>query len=221
MPSYLSPGVYVEEVDSGARPIEGVGTAVAAFIGLAADGPTNEPVLVTNWTQFTDTFGDFTEGGYLAHAVYGYFLNGGGSAYVVRVGANGKVPAAPSARGELVAGGDARVGAYKITALATGPSGNDISVEVTIPDDSPEDVFKLIVRGGGGKVEEFEGLTTKRGRQSAQTVVNARSELIRLEETSPSPRKTKRGDDLALGWEPPASGGAGATVASGLRWRPF
>ena len=42
MPSYLSPGVYVEEVDSGARPIEGVGTAVAAFIGLAAEGrPTN------------------------------------------------------------------------------------------------------------------------------------------------------------------------------------
>ena len=193
MPSYLSPGVYVEEVDSGARPIEGVGTAVAAFIGLAADGPTNEPVLVTNWTQFTDTFGDFTEGGYLAHAVYGYFLNGGGSAYVVRVGANGKVPAAPSARGELVAGGDARVGAYKITALASGPSGNDISVEVTIPDDSPEDVFKLTVRGSGGKVEEFEGLTTKRGRQSAQTVVNARSELIRLEETSPSPQRPNAG----------------------------
>ena len=98
MPSYLSPGVYVEEIDSGARPIEGVGTAVAGFIGLAADGPVNEPVLVTNWTQFTDTFGDFTEGGYLAHAVYGYFLNGGGSAYVVRVGANGKVAAAPSGR---------------------------------------------------------------------------------------------------------------------------
>ena len=44
MPQYLSPGVYVEEVDSGSRPIEGVGTAVAAFIGLAAEGPTNEPV---------------------------------------------------------------------------------------------------------------------------------------------------------------------------------
>ena len=41
MPQYLSPGVYVEEVDSGSRPIEGVGTAVAAFIGLflgAAEG---------------------------------------------------------------------------------------------------------------------------------------------------------------------------------------
>ena len=46
MPTYLSPGVYVEEVDSGSRPIEGVGTAVAAFVGLAEDGPFNAPTLV-------------------------------------------------------------------------------------------------------------------------------------------------------------------------------
>ena len=50
MPNYLSPGVYVEEVDSGSRPIEGVGTAVAAFVGLATRGPFNTPTLVTNWT---------------------------------------------------------------------------------------------------------------------------------------------------------------------------
>ena len=86
MPTYLSPGVYVEEVDSGSRPIEGVGTAVAAFVGLAETGPFNQPTLVTNWSQFTQTFGDFVEGSYLAHAVYGYFLNGGGSCYVVRIG---------------------------------------------------------------------------------------------------------------------------------------
>ncbi|NJN71787.1 MAG: hypothetical protein HC799_02695 [Limnothrix sp. RL_2_0] len=33
MPSYLSPGVYVEEVASGSAPIAGVGTSIAAFIG--------------------------------------------------------------------------------------------------------------------------------------------------------------------------------------------
>src|SRR5205085_414778 len=38
MPQYLSPGVYVEEVEAGSRPIEGVGTAVAAFVGLAERG---------------------------------------------------------------------------------------------------------------------------------------------------------------------------------------
>src|SRR5215469_9976440 len=86
MPSYLSPGVYVEEVSSGAKPIEGVGTALSAFVGFTQRGPLNEPILVTNWTQYTKTFGDFTENAYLPNAVYGYFLNGGGSAYVVRVG---------------------------------------------------------------------------------------------------------------------------------------
>ena len=58
MPNYLSPGVYVEEVQAGSRPIEGVGTAVAAFVGLAEKGPFNAPTLVTNWTQFTGMFGD-------------------------------------------------------------------------------------------------------------------------------------------------------------------
>src|SRR5919205_1125260 len=89
MPNYLSPGVYVEELEAGSRPIEGVGTAVAAFVGLAEKGPVNEPTLVSNWTQFTDKFGGFVDGSYLAHSVYGYFLNGGGNCFVVRVGANG------------------------------------------------------------------------------------------------------------------------------------
>src|SRR6202020_1342734 len=100
MPTYLSPGVYVQEVSSGSKPIEGVGTAVAAFVGLTEKGPANTPTLVTHWTQFSTLFGDFVEGSYLAHAVYGYFLNGGGSAYVVRIGSDGDAPPA-SARAEL------------------------------------------------------------------------------------------------------------------------
>lgn len=43
--TYLSPGVYVEEVESGARPIEGVGTSIAAFIGFAPGGPLDSPAL--------------------------------------------------------------------------------------------------------------------------------------------------------------------------------
>ena len=89
MPNYLSPGVYVEEVQAGSRPIEGVGTAVGAFVGLAQRGPFNTPTLVSNWSQFTSTFGEFVTGTYLAHAVYGYFMNGGGNCYVVRIGQDG------------------------------------------------------------------------------------------------------------------------------------
>ena len=107
MPNYLSPGVYVEELEAGTRPIEGVGTAVAAFVGLTAKGPLNEPILVTNWTQYTTTFGEPVPGTYVGQAVYGYFLNGGGQAYIVRIGGTDLTPvAAPKARGELLSGSD-------------------------------------------------------------------------------------------------------------------
>lgn len=99
MPEYLSPGVYVEEVDRGPKPIEGVGTAMAAFVGFTekaeivrdnGDGPyvenlLNKPQLVTNWTQFVDKFGGFVPGLKLPHAVYGYFSNGGTRCYVCSV----------------------------------------------------------------------------------------------------------------------------------------
>src|SRR3979411_3429757 len=97
MPNYLSPGVYVEEVEAGSRPIEGVGTATAAFVGLAEKGPVNSPTLVTNWSQFSQTFGGFLEGSYLAHSVYGYFLNGGGPGSNLGLGAPRHAPPPPAA----------------------------------------------------------------------------------------------------------------------------
>jgi len=181
MPTYLSPGVYVEEVEAGSRPIEGVGTAVAAFVGLAAHGPANEPTLVSNWSQFTQTFGDFVEGSYLAHAVYGYFQNGGGNCYIVRVGGNGSEP---PARAELTAGSDGnKLAAYRISALEGGTEGNNITVEVTDPGEgAPDDSFKLVVKRGNRVEEEHDKVTTKRGKQNVVTMVNAQSKLIRLEE---------------------------------------
>lgn len=99
MPEYLSPGVYIEEVNTGPRPIEGVGTAVAAFVGVAPFAPAKQPVLVTNWSQYVENFckrerrpedkdkpveeaSPWLEGYFLSHAVYGYFQNGGGRCWV-------------------------------------------------------------------------------------------------------------------------------------------
>ncbi|HFD39038.1 MAG TPA: hypothetical protein ENJ31_04215, partial [Anaerolineae bacterium] len=107
MPEYLSPGVYVEEVDRGPKPIEGVGTAMAAFVGftekaeyvrevdgeLITEDLLNKPQLITNWTQYVERFGEFAEGAYLPHAVYGYFHNGGTRCYVVSVKTLGKAQA--------------------------------------------------------------------------------------------------------------------------------
>jgi phage tail sheath protein FI len=94
--SYLSPGVYVEEVDRGSKPIEAVGTNTVGFIGESGKGPTNEAVLITNWSQFVKTFGDFKDCSmYLAHAVYGFFNNGGSRCFVVNVGAPESEDVAP------------------------------------------------------------------------------------------------------------------------------
>ena len=186
MPTYLSPGVYVEEVDSGSRPIEGVGTAVAAFVGLAEDGPYNTPTLVSNWKQFVTTFGGFTGDSYLALSVYGYFLNGGGNCYVVRIGGGVTDPTPAQA---LIEGApsDDRTGGprYEVRALSEGTAGNDLTVEVadsTTGSDNAAEQFKLIIRRDGMVVEEFDGLVPGRGRSGAPTVVTAQSKLIQLTE---------------------------------------
>lgn len=96
MPEYLSPGVYVEEVNSGSKPIEGVSTSTAGMVGVTEHGPENIPVLVTSYGEYRRVFGgelrllDFTDGSgrvhaYLPHAVQGFFQNDGRRDYVVRV----------------------------------------------------------------------------------------------------------------------------------------
>ncbi|HEV7809521.1 MAG TPA: phage tail sheath subtilisin-like domain-containing protein [Candidatus Limnocylindrales bacterium] len=179
MPNYLSPGVYVEEVEAGSRPIEGVGTAVAGFVGLAARGPANAPTLVTNWAQFVMTFGDFIEGSYLAHAVYGYFLNGGGACYVVRIGGDSPMP---HARADIVTAKDGATGSYRVVALEPGPAGNQIKVDITEATGADSDTFNLTVTAPGQEPEVYEGLTSKRGKTNVVTAVKERSKLIQLEE---------------------------------------
>jgi hypothetical protein len=189
MPTYLSPGVYIEEAQSGSRPIEGVGTAVGAFVGLARQGPFNQPTLVSNWNQFTSTFGDFVDGSYLAHSVYAYFQNGGGNCYVVRVGEDGggngngrSNGARPQAA--LPQAPQAELAGYRVLALDGNARPGEITVEVAdAGGDSPgEEMFKLVIRQNGEVKEEFDRATIGRGKANVATMVNATSTTIKLEE---------------------------------------
>jgi phage tail sheath protein FI len=93
---YFAPGVYVEEVDRGSRPIEGVSTSVAGFIGFTEDirggAQLFKPMLVTSWTQYLEYFARRRSNGftdfdaYLPFAVRGYFLNGGGRCWITSIG---------------------------------------------------------------------------------------------------------------------------------------
>jgi len=186
MPTYLSPGVYIEEIPAGSRPIEGVGTAVAAFVGLAERGPFNTPTLVSNWTQFTSAFGEFVDGSYLAHSVYAYFMNGGGNCYVVRIGEDGSGDGAGSRRSpkSVTAPVQGTLGGYRVLALDARARSGDITVEVVQPGgESPtEDMFKVVVKQGGQVKEEFDRVSTAKGKQNVATMVNASSKLIKIEE---------------------------------------
>jgi phage tail sheath protein FI len=172
-PTYLSPGVYIEELESASKPIEGVGTAVAAFVGFAEKGDFNRPLLVTNWSQFRSTFGNFMPGSYLAHAVYGYFNNGGGTCYVVRIGGEGQ---SNPAMASLPSRAGASMDTVRITSREPGSGGNDIVVEVSdaqTEGENADELFNLNIRRGSVN-ETFENLTMRRGGRGryAETVLN-------------------------------------------------
>jgi len=110
MPTYLHPGVYVEEIPSGSRPIEGVGTSTAAFVGYTTKGPVAEPTLLFKWSDYEEQFGGIRDlgksvtGDPMGFAVYSFFQNGGTAAYIVRAIQEGS---ADTAEGFLVNPGDA------------------------------------------------------------------------------------------------------------------
>ncbi|MCI0487991.1 MAG: phage tail sheath subtilisin-like domain-containing protein [Blastocatellia bacterium] len=141
MPEYLSPGVYVEEVSSGIRPIEGVGTSTGAFVGRAVKGPVNEAVLITNPTQFFNTFGGFHQDYYLAYAVRHFFIEGGTRCYVVRVfNPNVVAPAdAPADVARVVLNSSAPAPVLRVLAADEGAWGNNIFLQVGDPAFDPDD----------------------------------------------------------------------------------
>jgi phage tail sheath protein FI len=222
MGSYLSPGVFVEEVPAGSRPIEGVGTAVAGFVGFAQSGPFNEPTMVTNWSQFTERFGGFMTNGYLAHAVYGFFANGGGSAYVVRVGQDGAGDGRENGGHRAIdPPREGTIGSYRIAEIkgSNGARG-DLTVEVQPAstqegeEQPPEDLFKLVVRRGPKVEETFDRVSVKRGKDSVLTRVAQESKLITIEEAPAAGSVTRPAPGSVTLAPPPPALTAPATVTT-------
>lgn len=199
MPSYLHPGVYVEELPSGSRPIEGVATSTACFMGYTARGPMTTPTLINNWDAYERNFGDYDEtrgvfvglrnattvvagaaapiGDPMGHAVSAFFLNGGSAAYIVRL-ANG----ASKASGTIVDGSTL----LTVTAANEGAWGDDLVLRLTLKVVDGDDVFLAEVGTGTG--DDFDGLETlgevvpETGRPtSMQATINAASKLIQVE----------------------------------------
>ncbi len=151
MAEYLSPGVYVEEFESGSKPMEGVSTSTAGFIGLAERGPVvGVPQLVTNPADFHRMYGgylsenEFGEYRYLAYAVEQFFLNGGSRCFVCRVAPQDAVCAtacAPSKEKPVV----------QLTAKNPGMWGNHIRVVITPSSKAKTQILEEIETNEGKK----------------------------------------------------------------------
>ena len=198
MPEYLSPGVYVEEIDAGPRPIAGVSTSTAGMAGVTVRGPyTGKPKLVTNFLEFQRTFGGFlpepdagvrdnwaqnpAEGGrwwLFPLAVKGFFDNGGQRLYVKRVAAKDATPSAGVLGQGLVSqiAGDAAQGAT--------------SVEVA---------HLIGFTGVGQQIDLFRGDDQQPIHTAAVAAYNVTTRRIELGTPLPAEVRSSRGDYVQVG----------------------
>lgn len=143
MAEYLSPGVYVEEYDSGVKAMEGVGTSTAGFVGMAQKGPVRGlPVLITSMADYRRRFGGYLsqqaygELRFLPYAVEQFFNNGGSACYVMRVCPGDAKAAKVSLAGSENGGGENGCGSDKpfltLAAASPGVWGNNIQVRFTL-----------------------------------------------------------------------------------------
>ena len=185
MAERLHPGVYIEEVSSGSRPIESVSTSTAAFLGQASRGRPNKPTLVTSMDQYTRTFGGHLRGeaGYLGLAVDAFFTAGGRRAWVLRV-----LPAdavSGTQQDQVKAQANSSLPLLQFT--ASGPGAWSDAVRIAIVDSrrSPGAAFDVEVRwtenGATRTVERFDDLVMDpESDRHVADVVNEESDYVRV-----------------------------------------
>jgi len=198
MPEYLAPGVYVEEIEIGAKPIEGVSTSTAGFLGQTERGPVSTR-LVTGFEQFLRIYGGYIEESNLTYAVEGFFRNGGQRCFIGRIVGSSAAESGLTLKSE----GTEKEGDDQIEVKALGPGtwGDRIAVEVSEASLLKEGLFKLIVAYGkddaptkledGSVAEIYDNLSPEPSSSDYYVKrVNGVSNLVVLEQKNPgSPAK--------------------------------
>ena len=214
MPSYLRPGVYVQETLNPIQPVVGPSSdTVAAFVGANDRGPTT-PTLVTSWSQYVSKFNSWntTASNALPLALYMFFSNGGSQAYVQRVVGSG----AAQATRTLSDRAGTPVATLQVKSNNVGAWGNNINVSVT--DSATTGYFNLVVYYNGSTsadiVEQWTDLTmTSTDSRYALSVINGNSNYIAVVDlASTSTGATK--NPAVVSNQALSSGANGATVTS-------
>jgi phage tail sheath protein FI len=133
------PGVYVQEVPSGVRTITGVSTSIAMFIGMTKRGRLGVPTRVLSFADYERVFSADTAISEMTDQVRQFFLNGGRTAFIMRIADASAAPA----RVDLT--NEASVVVLRLTAKDAGTDGNLIRAEVDYNTPSPESTFNLRV----------------------------------------------------------------------------
>jgi len=167
---YTIPGVYIEEITPPPPPISGVDTAVTAFVGRAARGPVDTPILVTSFSEFGRLFGGLWSKSDLGYSVQDFFEQGGRRAIVVRV----HRPTSSDVATLTFGRDDSR-----LVLMAASPGAWGRMLEASI-DLLPRNRFDLTVTDGGtGLVETFTGLSLAAGSPRRVDRVLEVSRLVR------------------------------------------
>jgi uncharacterized protein len=182
-PTY--PGVYIEEVPSGVRPITGVATSIAGFVGFFSRGPMNEPRRIFSPADFEREYGGLRQGSLASYAISQFFLNGGSQAWVVRTAGDDPTDGPPAAAA-IELGDSAATPVFRVLAITEGEWGENVRVDVDYGTTDPNTTFNLtvseLVNGAVVNTESFRNLTIADGdRRYAPAVVNDGSRLVRLE----------------------------------------
>ncbi|MFJ4783920.1 phage tail sheath family protein [Streptomyces sp. NPDC088794] len=142
MPTLSYPGVYVQEVSGGVRPLDTASTSTAAFVGLSEMGPDTGAGLITNWTDFQRVYGSFITDSYLAHGVFQYFGNGGRQCYIVRVTRTDAKVASVTVHNRAAQ----PAAGLTFSAKNKGEWGNTLLLQIEDGTLDPGNLFKLTVR---------------------------------------------------------------------------
>ena len=140
LPEYLAPGVYVEEYKIGPKPIEGVSTSTAGFLGETERGPI-KPRLVTSFAEYARIYGSYLKHSFLPFAVDGFFKNGGKRCYIGRIVGNNAQPASITLGGN----DDALM---QVKALGEGTWGNRVWIKIknATSHDTDNSLFQLQIK---------------------------------------------------------------------------
>jgi len=137
----LHPGVYVQEIPSGLRTIEGISTSTAAFIGKTEMGPLGKAQIVTSFSEFQAKYGGFPSGFFLAQSVLQFFNNGGKKTYIVRVAGTGAATAAIALKDRRSTPGKT----LTIQAANPGAWGNKLDIAIAPNAADPSNLFDIQV----------------------------------------------------------------------------